>query len=167
LPDAKDFIVSRERKETESNKMTRSEEMRWTMFERLITRFKKEYPGVTERGSTRDSWLGLPIGFTDMHFEWSIRKRPHPHFIVSFDLEKPNLEENKAILKELEKYKEEFQKLINDKITYDYNWGTRWCRLSVVRDIGEDDHLLDDWIIETTKKFYEYLKPKIDKVANR
>lgn len=165
LPDAKDFIVSRERKETESNKMTRSEEMRWLMFERLITRFKKECPGITERGSTRDSWLGLPIGSADMHFEWSIRKRPHPHFIVSFDLEKPSHDNNKAILKELEKHKEEFQKLFNDKIIYDYNWGSRWCRLSVARDIGEDNKMLDDWIIETTKKFYEYLKPKIDEIV--
>ena len=75
--------------------------------------------------------------------------------------------DNKAILKELEKYKDEFQKLTSEKVAYDYNWGTRWCRLSVIRDIGEDDKALDDWIIETTKKFYEYLKPKIDIVIDR
>jgi hypothetical protein len=167
LPDAKDFIVSRERKETETNKMTKSQEIRWTMFERLITRFKKECPGITERASTRDSFLGLPIGFACMHFEWTIRKRPHPHFIISLDLEKPDCDDNKVILKGLEKYKVEFQELVGDIVTYDYNWGTRWCRLSVARDIGEDDKILDDWIIETTKKFYEYLKPKIDKIVSK
>ena len=166
-PDAKNFIVSRERKETETNKMTRSQELRWATFERLINRFKKEFPGITEKGSTKDSYLGLPIGFSDMHFEWSIRKRPHPHFIISFDLEKKDKNKNKIILKELEKYRDEFKSILKDNPSYDYDWTQNWCRLSVSRDIKENDKELDDWIIETTKKFYQYLKPKIETIARK
>lgn len=164
LPDAKDYIVDRERKETTGAERTRSQEFRWSLFERLITRFKKECPGVTERGSTRDSWLGLPIGYSALHFEWTIRKRPNPRFIVSFDLEKPNYEDNKAMLNALEKYKNEFQKILNDAVIYDYHWGQNWCRLYVMRDLEEDGRNLDDWVIETTMKFYQFLKPKIDNV---
>jgi len=164
LPDAKDYIVDRERKETTGAERTRSQEYRWSLFERLITRFKKEYPGITERGSTRDSYLGLPIGYNRLHFEWTIKKRPSPHFIVSFDMENPNYEDNKAILTALEKYKNEIQKEFNDKVVYEYRWGQNWCRLYVARDLEEDGKNLDDWVIEVTKKFYQHLKPKIDHV---
>lgn len=164
LPEAKDYIVDRERKETASVEMTLREKFFRTLYDRLITRFKNECPGITERGSTTDSWLGLPVGYAGMHFEWTYKKRPKPHFMISFDLEKTNYDENNAILTELESYKDEFEKLLNEKVTFEHRWGKKWCQFYVTRESIEDEKALDDWIIETTKKFYKYIKPRIDEV---
>lgn len=165
LPDAKDFLVDRERKDIEMAELTHSQKFRRQMFDRLIERFKKECPNVTDRGGTKDSWLGLPIGYgKSVHFEWSYRKRPNPYFQVSLDLESPNYDENKKILSRLEKDQAAIEKEIGQPVTFEYHWGSHWCRMLVTNEDVSDVPKLDDWIIGTTKKFYQYLKPRLEKI---
>jgi hypothetical protein len=162
LPDAKNYIISRERKEAESAELSRSQQFNRTLFDRLIERFKNECPNITERNGTKDSWMALPIGYAYMHFEWTFRRRPKNHFIVSLDFEKPTREENEVILAELEKSKEYLESKMGEKINYEHQWGERWSRLYVVNESVDDVQKLDDWVINTTKKFYKYIKPKLD-----
>lgn len=164
LPEAKDFIIDRERKETEIAGMTKSQKFYKEFYERLIERFKKECPGITESGGTKGSWLSLPIGYTDIHFEWWFRKRPKPFFEVGLHFEKPNYEQNKRLLSELEKDKSYLEAQIGETITFDYQFGKQWCRLCVMNENIEDTEALETWIIDTTKKFYKILKPRVDKI---
>lgn len=167
LPDAKDFLIDRERKDIEIAELTRSQKFHRNLFERLIERFKKECPGVTERGGTKDSWLGLPVGYNNIHFEWTYRKRPKKSFQISLDLEKLNYEDNKEILLVFEKEKSTLEKEMNEKVIFDYKFGQRWCKLYVLNENVEDIEQLDNWIIETTKKFYKILKPKLDEIMSK
>lgn len=167
LPDAKEFLVDRERKETEIGEMTKSQKFYKSFYDRLIERFKKEYPGVTERSGTKDSWLCLPIGYTGIHLEWWFRKRPRAFFEVGLHFEKPNYEENKKILTKIESAKDQLEKQIGEAIIFDYEFGKRWCRLYVANDNLEDTEALQNWIMDTTKKFYKFLKPILDKILSQ
>jgi hypothetical protein len=168
LPDAKDFLVDRERKDIEMAELTHSQKFHRQLFERLIERFKKECPNITDRGASKDSWLGLPIGYgKNIHFEWTHRKKPKRHFQVSLDLENPNHDENQKILSRLEKDKDAITSEIGQPVIFDYHWGSNWCRLFVTNEDVDNIKSLDDWVIETTKKFYQYLKPRLDKILNQ
>jgi len=164
LPDAKDFLVDRERKDIELAEMTHSQKFHRQLYDRLIERFKKECPNITERGGTKDSWLGLPIGYSCIHFEWTYRKKPKRFFQVSLDLEKPDHNENKKVLSQLEKDKAAIEKEIEQPVMFDYHWGSNWCRMVVVNEEVDDTAKLDDWVIETTKNFYQFVKPRLDNI---
>lgn len=165
LPDAKEYLVDRERKETEIAEMTKSQKFHRDLFNRLIERFKEECPGITERTGSIDSWLGLPIGYNCLHFEWTHRKRPEEFYMVSFDLEKSDAEENKRILQKVELKKKELEYALGEELTFEYNWGKRgWCRMYVANNDVENLATVEDWIIETTKKFYQHVKPEIDQI---
>lgn len=167
LPDAKEFVVDRERKETEIAEMTKSQKFYRSLYDVLIERFKKECPGVTERSGTKDSWLGLPTGYTDIHFEWWFRKRPKKFFEVGLHLEKPNYEDNKKVLTEIEKSKDQLEKQIGETLIFDYEFGKSWCKVYVANEEIEDTEKLQDWIIETTKKFYNHIKPLLDTILSK
>lgn len=167
LPDAKEYLVDRERKETEITEMTKNQRFYKDFYGRLIEKFKQECPGITERTGYKDSWLGLPVGYSGIHFEWWFKKRPKKAFEVGLHLEKNDKGQNQKILKEMEKIKSDLEQKIAETLHFDYDWGDKWAKMYVEQDKVDNIDELGEWILETTKKFYKYIKPELDRIMSR
>ncbi|MBU0760870.1 MAG: DUF4268 domain-containing protein [Nanoarchaeota archaeon] len=167
LPEAEDFIVGRERKETTAAGITKRQKFFLDFYGRLIERFKKECPGITDRSATKDGWCWLPVGCSGIHFEWWFRKKPTNLFEIGLHLEKLEKAENQKILAAFEKIKDTLEEKLSEKLNFEYEWGKKWCKMYVENEEVEDMAKLDDWIIETTKKFYKHVKPELDRIMGK
>lgn len=159
LPEAEDFIIQRERKERPE--LTPAQKFYLEFFDGLLSRFKKELPDVTERKARPEPWLGLPVGYTDIHFEWYLHRR-EKYLEIGLHFEKPDFEKNKRVLDYFQKDIDNLQKTLNEKLYIECPWGEKWARIYAKRELGDLNEALQDWAIETTKKFYQILRPKLD-----
>ncbi len=139
----------------------RQEEYRefWTL---LLDKLRQEIPDVTQRGSTPQSYLRLPVGHTGIHFEWAFHGRPRSWFEVGIHFERPEREANVALLEQLRKDKATIEQEIGEPIQFEENWGSRWSRAYASRSEGQMTDSLRNWAVETTVKFYKLLKPRVD-----
>jgi len=139
----------------------------WEIFNDLLTKFKTKKPGSTYRSSTIDSWLGLPVGTTGFHLEWSFPgTEPKKTLNIGIHFENDLKIVNHTIYDFLFNKKEQFDKAFNDEVFFQKEWinNGEWSRMYIFREIETldrfmKDEKLKDWAFDNMIKFYElYMK---------
>lgn len=163
LPEAKNFIIQVEQKKRTTSELTKRQKEYYEFWLKILEEFKNKKPDVTKRSSTKDSYLGLPVGYSCVHFEWYFRRRPTEGFYVALHFERPKYEENKKLIDYFRskegKLKREFPE---DELKFEDRWGTKWAQIYVKRDSGNLDEENLKWGVEKMIKFYDVFKPLLD-----
>lgn len=135
----------------------------------LLKEFKMKKSGITERGSTGDSWLGLPSGYgNSIHFEWTFSGR-EPNKILGVELHFENSDKNKnlKLLKHFEEKKKELKEKIGKKLRFE-EWGKNWARIYLTKPVGTlekaiKNEEIKNWAVSMMIKFYDVFKPELDR----
>jgi len=137
------------------------------IFDELLTKFKKEKPGSTYRSSTVDSWLGLPIGTTGFHLEWSfIGTEPNKKLEIGIHLENELATLNHNIFDFLQDQEDQFTNAFGDQVSFLKEWinSGEWSKIFILKDVETlnrfmRDQTLKDWAFDNMVKFYDlYMK---------
>lgn len=156
---------------SEKSSGTEFTEKRRKLYDRLIERFKNEIllHDYEIKRNANDHWIQLKVGHrSGIHFEWGLDKTG---LWGGLHLEKSNYEENKKILLELESSREQLEKQLNEKIDFNPHFSKKWCSLDIVNENmmknTENTEQLENWVIDVTKKFCKFLKPKLDEILSK
>ena len=159
-----DYKSKAEKDPKKDKKMSRKY---WEIFSDFLTKFKMRKPGSTNRNSTIDSWLELPIGTTGFHLEWSfLGTEPKKKINIGIHFENELKILNHTIYDFLFKKKEKFNRAFNSEVHFQKEWinNGEWSRIYIIREIETldtfmKDQNLKDWAFNNIVKFYEiYMK---------
>jgi len=168
LSEAKDYIVQVEQKKKTNSELTKRRREYYEFWSKLLKEFKMAKPGVTRRSATTDSWLGLPAGYTYVHFEWYFRRRPTEGFYVALHFEYPKYEDNKKLIEYFLSKREELEKEFpEDELIFEEKRSSKWAQIYVKRDSGNFDEENLKWGKERMVKFYDVFKPLLDEFFKR
>ncbi|GAH97671.1 unnamed protein product [marine sediment metagenome] len=113
-------------------------------------------------------YQAISIGKAGIHFEWIAY---HDALGVELHFERPNVAENKRLLKAFKQQEPEIEKKVGEPIIFDYSFHGRWGRLFVRKTTAENEapprigEALRRWGIETMVKLYGACKPILDKLT--
>lgn len=168
LPEAKDYIVEVEQKKKTTSELTKRQKEYYEFWSKLLEEFKRENPDVTKRSATHDSWLSLPAGYSNIHFEWYFRRRPTEGFFVALDFEHKKYEDNKKLIKYFLSKKEELEKEFpENELIFKEKWARKRALIYVKRDSRNFDEENLRWGKDTMVKFYKVFKPLLDEFFKR
>ena len=148
--------------------ITRRQKKYLRFFTELLSRFKAKKPGVTERKASTDGWLKIPVGYSDLHFEWRfIGKEPEKCLEVALHFESADEKENEKLMDYFVARKEEIKQKIGEEIFFG-RLGKKWRSIYTRKEVKTlDDALASEevkrWAVDTMVKFYDTLKPLLDK----
>lgn len=129
LPEAKDYVVSVERKESAKARSSNTTAANRRLWRTVADAFNDLGTGFSSSGRSGASYQTIPIGFGWAHYEWMFRKSPKCLF-VAFHAESKDRETNLALIKQLE----EAEELIMKGIEYSHQtgaWGRRWAHFQI------------------------------------
>jgi hypothetical protein len=109
----------------------------------------------------------IPTGIGSVHYEWMFKGNPRNSFGVELHFEKANRDINLRFLKELEESKDEIEKALGEKVTFQPNWGKVVGRLYVQKNEGRMTEELKQWAIEKMIILYNTLQPKLTQIGNQ
>ena len=162
LPEAEEYIIKSERKESIEKTLTRTQEEYLKFYQELTRAMQDIIPNLHE--PYPQSWYSIPTGTSCVHFEWCFHGRPRSSFGVELHFEKGNKDANRNLLKEMEKSKNEIEKETGEKVIIQEDWGKTWARLYIEKGEGKMTEELKKWAIEKMKILYKLLQPKLDKL---
>ena len=149
-------------------KITPMQKKYYKFFDDVLQEFKKKKRGVTDRGSTYDSWLPLPSGYgNSIHFEWLFSGRePNKTLGIEIHFENTDKSQNLKLLKHFTEKKEELEKEIGESLAFE-EWGKNWSRIYAARPVGTIEQGIENeeaknWAVDTMINFYDTFKPKLD-----
>lgn len=161
LPEAKQFMIYREEK-TKNTTHTHPNEMS-NFWNKVLTKLRELKPEIPEKRPYKSNYFTITTQYPNIHFEWMFRKRPINRFMVCLHFETPERSNNKKLLDYFNSRKEEIEeKLPNNKIIFDENWGKQGTQIYIPKDSIELDEENVKWGAETMAKFYETFKPILD-----
>jgi hypothetical protein len=160
LPDAEDYQIQVERKESKTKNLTKTQKEYLQFWKKLKLRFEEEV-GVDLTTPHPISYYQILIGKGGVHFEWLFHKKKNK-LGVELHFEKSNKDANLKILNNLTPYLPELKKKINKDILTMPDWGKKWSRLTVLLEIGDNEDVLISDSVNIMKELYLFLKPKID-----
>lgn len=167
-PEVKDFIVSVEKKRKEINALTLHQKEFYEFWTKVLNEFKNKMPNITNKGPTKDSWLSIPVGFSNVHFEWTIRSRhPPTGFRIALHFEYPKYEKNKKLYDYFYTKKEELEKELGIDIIFQERWGKKWSQFFVLNENTSFDDENVNWGVDMMIKFYTIFKPLLDEYFGR
>lgn len=109
------------------------------IFNKLIENFKKERPESTKRGSSRDSWLEIPIGTTGFGLIWSFtRNKPKKELKIYINFGHKNFKVNHEAFEFFVGKEKEFKDLLLDELLYEKHYlkSGEWDRILISKEIG-------------------------------
>ena len=162
LPEAEEYIIKSERKESIEKTLTRTQEEYLKFFQELRHAMKDIIPNLHEPYPKR--YYSIPTGISRVHFEWCFHGRPRSSLGVELHFEKGNKEANRNLLKEMEKSKNEIEKETGEKVIIQEDWCKTEARLYIEKGEGKMTDELKKWAIEKMKIFYKLLQPKLEKL---
>ncbi len=161
LPEAKEFIVQAEKKETaeHSNTLTQREYIRFfqSCVDNLSVRIPREYsrPGTT-------SYYKITTGIGSVHFEWGFHGRPRSSFGVELHFEKGNKETNQELLSSCAKSKDSLEQVLGETVIIQPDWGKTWARLYIEKQEGKMTDDLRNWAVEKMEQMINILQPVLE-----
>lgn len=132
-------------------------------YSELLDSLKSKIPTMTSRKALPQSYLGLPIGYSGIHLEWAFHGKPRSSFEVGLHFERTNKDENIELLNLFKDQESRLKDELGDDMIFDSNFGKRWTRIYTSRHGGDISDELKKWAIETMVKYYETMKPILDK----
>lgn len=133
-------------------------------YSELLDRIKEKHPEIKRKKALPQNWLTLPIGHAYIYLEWAFHGRPRSWFEVGLHFKKSSLEKNRQLHDHFLDIKKELKRKLGGlELTFQCPWGARWARIYASKQGGEMTNELKDWAIETTLKFYDVFKPRLDK----
>jgi hypothetical protein len=163
LPEAEEYIIKSERKESIEGTLTRTQGEYLKFYQELAHAINGKIPVSLPEPYAR-SYYQIPTGTSGVHFEWGFHGRPRSSFGVELHFEKGDKESNKSLLKEIEKSKNEIEKETGEKVMFEEDWGKTWARLYLEKDEGKMTDELKNWAIEKMTILYKVLQPKLEKL---
>ena len=160
LPDAKDFIISSEKKSSAEHK-TLSQDEYDKFYVEIINRLKGDIPISYNLPSGR-SYYAISVNLSGAHLELAFHGKPRSSFGVELHFEKDDKESNLKFIEYFEKFVPKLEQSTGEKVIVQKDWGTRWTRLYIEKPEGKMTEELKSWAVEKMKIFYKILKPEID-----
>lgn len=162
LPDAKDFIISLEKKEQAVTKTLSQEEYN-KFFLEIISKINDVLPRSSYRMPSGSYYYQIPVNINGIHLEFSFHGKPRSSFGVELHFEKSSKESNEHALKYFEKMIPELEQKLGEKVITQKDWGTRWSRMYVEKNEGKMTEELKLWAVEKMAMLYKLLKPELEK----
>jgi hypothetical protein len=160
LPEAEDYIISSEKKEsTEAFSRTRQEYLEF--YTEIRDMMKKEIPEIRLPEPQPLNYYQIPVGIGGVHFEFAFHGRPRNSFGVELHFERRNADENKTMLRNIAEFQSEIEKQTGEPVVTQENWGNTWSRLYLVTNEGAMTEELKRWAVEKMVLFYRVLEPKL------
>jgi len=163
LPEAEEYIIKSERKESIEKPLTRTQEEYLRFYRELVNTTKEKIP-ISLPEPKPKGYYQIPTGIGQVHFEWGFHGRPRSSFGVELHFEKGNKDTNRNLLKEMEKSKNEIETKIGEKVIFQEDWGKTWARLYIEKNEGKMTNELKEWAVEKMAILYHLLQPKLDKL---
>jgi len=161
LPEARDFIVQTERKEGRSLTVSQVEYVEF--YKDLIKRIKSKIPRDYSSPQPK-SYYPIPTGIGSIHYEWGFHGRPRSSFGVELHFERGNRDSNLEALAQLESKIPQLEKLLQEKVQVQKEWGRNWSRLYVEKGEGQFTAELKEWAVEKMEILINTLQPILDDV---
>jgi len=165
LPEAKEFMVQAEKKESVEYSHTVSQAEYVNFYSDLVSRIKKQIPREYMTPSPR-SIFQISTGISGVHFEWAFHGRPRSSFGVELHFEKGNKASNLKMIERIEQLKDVIEKELGEKVTFQKDWGKAWSRLFVEKQEGKITEELKGWAVEMMVKLIKLLQPELDNMKN-
>lgn len=163
LPEAKDYIIRAERKESIERTLTRTQE-EYLRFYRDLTRAIEERIPVSLPEPKPIFAYSIPTGIGGVHFEWAFHGRPRSSFGVELHFEKPHAATNRRMLGRMRDLKDRIESESKEKVVFLEEWGKRWARLYIEKNEGRITDELKTWAVEKMTILYRLLQPELDKL---
>jgi len=163
LPEAEEYIIKSERKESVEKVLTRTQEEYLKFYQELVHAIKEKIP-ISLHEPKAWSIYQIPTGLSGVHFEWAFHGRPRSSFGVELHFEKGSKDNNKSLLREMEKSKNDIEKETGEKVIIQEDWGKNWARLYLEKNEGKMTDELRKWAIEKMAILYKLLQPKLEKL---
>jgi hypothetical protein len=162
LPEAKDFVIQAERKETveHSKTLTQTEYVQFfsQCVELLKIKLPREYVTPTPK-----SYYQIPTGISGVHFEWGFHGRPRSSFGVEIHFEKGNKESNLALFSACAQLKAQLESVLHETLILQQDWGKTWARLYIEKQQGKITDELKNWAVDKIQLLIQILQPELDK----
>lgn len=168
LPEAKDYLIRRERKEAERTSRTRDRQERYrAFFQELIDRLREDHAFTNARVAQPNNWYAFASGIRGITYSASFSRDA---FRVEVYIDVGSREENKRIFDALRAQAEEIQPLIDVPISWERLDDRRASRVAIYREatINDPDESLAqtrEWAIRQLLRFREVFGPRLERVA--
>jgi hypothetical protein len=163
LPEAKDFIIESEKKESIEHAQTLTQQAYIDFYNELIEKLNKVLPGQYPYPKPKACYQIL-TGLGGVHFEWWFRGRPRGSFGVELHFENGDRAFNKTAFQKISKMKPALEKALGEKVVLHEDWSKNWSRLYIEKMEGKMTDELKAWAVEKMKVLIETLQPEIDKL---
>ncbi len=166
------IIGSEETAQIRTEDLTESQKLRLEFFTLVLKSFKDTKPGITNKEATFGYWMSVPCGYTDIHFEWNLKGRgPNKEILVCLDFENDDIKTNQNLLQLFKEKSNEFKERIGEELHFEHHGKGSWMRIYAKKPIGAMEKAKEkgnvDWAVTTMSKFYEILRPSLDKAMQR
>ena len=165
LPEAEDYIIQAERKESQEGKITVTRQEYLDFYNDLTKRLSLRISKTLKEPDPR-SYYQIATGMSGIHFEWGFHGRPRSSFGVELHLERGDSKSNKEIVRKLATSKNIIEKETSEKLIIQENWGQRWSRLYMEYPHGDITDEMKNWAIDKMEVLIKALQPEIDKMKN-
>ena len=161
LPEAKDYVVSTERKKVDRGLTAREREY-LEFYTRMLGAFRERFPDATKRQPSKRSWMGLPSGYGGIGYYWSFHGTPRDSFAVELHFERATYDENKELIDYIEAHQKTLQEQIGVALNFQHHWGQRWSRIHVQNEDGDTGTANFEWGLEMMTMFIRAMQPLLD-----
>ncbi|GAB4176038.1 MAG: hypothetical protein Kow00108_11300 [Calditrichia bacterium] len=135
VPEAEDFMIKVARKEKSKDRKSERELEYIQFYKELISELDSEVDFNLDLKSPKGkNYYQIPTGKKYIHFEWAFHGRGRrSSFGVELHFENPKKEKNFEIFKTLatDEIRKHLENITGEKVIYDKNWGSNWCRIYI------------------------------------
>ncbi len=118
----------------------------------------------TKRGSSRDSWLEIPIGTTGFGLIWNfIGNEPKKELEIYINFGHKNFKVNHEVFEFFVGKEKEFKDLLSDELLYEKHYlkSGEWDRILISKEIETLDKFIKDgplqhWALKNMLIFYDF-----------
>jgi len=164
LPEAEDYQIRVERKESGGRHLSRTGKMYTELWTELKTEIENKLK-ITISSPPASRYYAVPVGQGGIHLEWIFNKG-EGQFGVEIHFERELKTENLHNLNLLKEYLPELEKKLNCKLTIFEDWGPRWMRIRCALNQNHIDDNLKQFAVEKMVLMYKFLQPLIVKHKN-
>jgi hypothetical protein len=163
LPEAEDYIIQTERKESQEGKISVTRQEYLDFYNEIIKDLSSKISKALKPPDPR-GYYQIPTGISGTHFEWGFHGRPRTSFGVELHCERSDSNFNKDIVKKLAVHQPILQKRTSENVIIQENWGQKWARIYMEYPHGEINDELKKWAVEKMEVLINILQPEIDKL---
>jgi hypothetical protein len=125
---------------------------RLEFFSKLIDKYKELNPNWHKVKAQPESWLAFTAGRPGFSFVWAFKMKNGWRFSIELSIDQRDQEENKRMLKELEKMRGEIEKELGFQVDFEELPERRACKIEYSKQTsGPITRLTEDELEELTK----------------